>query len=131
MDLFINVKRPAWVEAFHAFIPRSGHCHRRRFHGHRRPLGRGPDQPHHQPDDWRHRFLQLFVVLSGDRLPSLEATRNARRAVVALGLFINAIIELLIVAMAVFGLLRVLTRQDEQSRRAPCTNRFDVRTSAG
>jgi large conductance mechanosensitive channel len=53
-------------------------------------------------------FSNLFVVLSGERRPSLEATRESGAAVLAVGRFINAIIKFLIVAMAIFWLLRVL-----------------------
>jgi large conductance mechanosensitive channel len=55
-------------------------------------------------------FSNVFVVLSGERGPSLEATRSSGAAVLAVGLFINAIIKFLIVAMAIFWLLRVLTK---------------------
>jgi len=55
-------------------------------------------------------FSNVFVVLSGERGPSLEATRESGAAVLAIGQFINAIIRFLIVAMAIFWLLRVLTR---------------------
>lgn len=55
-------------------------------------------------------FSNVFVVLSGERGPSLEATRQSGAAVLAVGVFINAIIRFLIVAMAIFWLLRVLTR---------------------
>lgn len=65
-------------------------------------------------------FSNVFVVLSGERGPSLEATRQSGAAVLAIGLFINAIIRFLIVAMAIFWLLRMLTRlrvrhREEQS----------------
>jgi len=55
-------------------------------------------------------FSNVFVVLSGERMPSLEATREGGAAVLAIGKFINAVIKFLIVAMAIFWLLRVLTR---------------------
>jgi large conductance mechanosensitive channel len=55
-------------------------------------------------------FSNLFIVLSGERRPSLEATREGGAAVLALGKFINAIIKFLIVAMAIFWLLKILTR---------------------
>lgn len=55
-------------------------------------------------------FSNIFVVLSGERGPSLEATRQSGAVVLALGVFINAIIRFLIVAMAIFWLLRVLTK---------------------
>lgn len=55
-------------------------------------------------------FSNVFIVLSGERGPSLEATRNSGAAVLAVGVFINAIVKFLIVAMAIFWLLRVLTK---------------------
>jgi large conductance mechanosensitive channel len=55
-------------------------------------------------------FSNVFVVLSGERRATVEATREAGGAVLAIGRFINAIIRFLIVAMAIFWLLRVLTR---------------------
>ena len=55
-------------------------------------------------------FSNLFVVLVGERRPTLEATREGGAAVLALGRFINAIIKFVIVGMAVFWLIKVLTR---------------------
>jgi large conductance mechanosensitive channel len=55
-------------------------------------------------------FSNVFVVLSGERHATVEATREAGGAVLAVGRFINAIIRFLIVALAIFWLLRVLTR---------------------
>jgi large conductance mechanosensitive channel len=55
-------------------------------------------------------FSNLFVVLSGERLPSLDATREGGAAVLAIGSFINAIIKFLIVAMAVFWLIKALSK---------------------
>lgn len=55
-------------------------------------------------------FSNLFVVLAGERQPSLEATRQGGAAVLAIGRFLNAAIKFLIVAMAIFWLLRMLTR---------------------
>ena len=66
-------------------------------------------------------FSNLFVVLSGERKPSLEATRADGAAVLAIGLFINAIIKFLIVAMAIFWLLKALTKLKvrEEAVKAP------------
>jgi large conductance mechanosensitive channel len=55
-------------------------------------------------------FSNVFVVLSGERQPSLDATRDGGAAVLAIGRFINAVIKFLIVAMAIFWLLRILSR---------------------
>ncbi len=64
-------------------------------------------------------FSNLFIVLSGERAPSLEATRASGASVLAVGMFINAIIKFLIVAMAIFWLLRVLTRLKVKQQDAP------------
>ena len=55
-------------------------------------------------------FSNLFLVLAGERRPSLEATRQGGAAVLAIGKFINAIIKFVIVGFAVFWLVRVLSR---------------------
>ena len=55
-------------------------------------------------------FSNLFVVLSGERGPSLEATRQSGAAVLAIGRFINAIIKFIIVAFAIFWLVRLVHR---------------------
>lgn len=66
-------------------------------------------------------FSNLFIVLTGERRPSLEATRAGGAAVLAIGVFINAIIKFIIVAMAIFWLLKVLTklRVREEKAKAP------------
>jgi len=55
-------------------------------------------------------FSNLFVVLSGERGPSLDATRQSGAAVLAVGRFINAVIKFIIVAFAVFWLVRLVRR---------------------
>lgn len=57
-------------------------------------------------------FSNLFVVIRGDRLPTLEATKAAGSVALGVGLFINAIIKFLIVAFAVFWVVRALTRMN-------------------
>ncbi|MGG5809053.1 large conductance mechanosensitive channel protein MscL [Falsiroseomonas sp. CW058] len=64
-------------------------------------------------------FSNLFVVLTGERRASLEATREGGAAVLALGKFINAIIKFLIVALAIFWLLKALTRFRLREEAAP------------
>lgn len=67
-------------------------------------------------------FSNLFIVLSGERKPSLEATRAAGAAALGIGVFINAIIKFLIVAMAIFWLLKALTTlklRDENAAKPP------------
>jgi len=63
-------------------------------------------------------FSNIFIVLSGERHASLEATRQAGAAVLAIGNFLNAIFKFLIVAFAVFWLVKVLGqfKQKEQTK---------------
>lgn len=55
-------------------------------------------------------FSNVFVVLSGERQATLEATREGGAAVLAIGTFINAIINFVIVGFAIFWLIKVLSR---------------------
>ncbi len=68
-------------------------------------------------------FSNIFIVLSGERRASLAATREAGAAVLAIGTFINAIIKFLIVALAIFWLLRLLARLRlrEEAKKGPST----------
>jgi large conductance mechanosensitive channel len=64
-------------------------------------------------------FSNLFIVLTGERRPSLEATRQGGASVLAIGMFINAIIKFLIVAMAIFWLLQAINRLHKKEDAAP------------
>ena len=55
-------------------------------------------------------FSNVFVVLSGERRASLQATRDGGAAVLALGAFINTIIKFLIVSFAIFWVVKALSR---------------------
>ena len=55
-------------------------------------------------------FSNLFVVLTGERQATLEATRQGGAAVIAVGRFLNAVIKFVIVGFAVFWLVRILMR---------------------
>lgn len=55
-------------------------------------------------------FSNLFVVLTGERRATLAATREGGAAVLALGVFLNAVIKFVIVGFAVFWLVKVLSR---------------------
>lgn len=51
-------------------------------------------------------------AIGGDRLPTLEASKAAGAVAMGFGLVINAIIKFLIVAFAVFWVVRALTRMN-------------------
>lgn len=55
-------------------------------------------------------FSNIFVVLSGERRASLQATRDGGAAVLAVGSFINTIIKFLIVSFAIFWVVKALSR---------------------
>lgn len=66
-------------------------------------------------------FSNLFVVITGQRQPSLEATRQGGAAVLAIGKFINAVIKFAIVAFAVFWLVKILSRFKAKEEAKPST----------
>ncbi len=55
-------------------------------------------------------FSDLFINLTGGHYDSLAAAKEAGEATINYGLFINAIINFLIVAFAIFMLVRALNR---------------------
>ncbi len=72
-------------------------------------------------------FSNLFVVLSGDRMATLQATRDSGAAVLAVGTFINAVINFTIVAFAIFWLIKVIARfKDKMTPPAPPPARSEV-----
>ena len=65
-------------------------------------------------------FSNVFIVLSGERMATLEATRESGAAVLAIGTFINAIINFVIVGFAIFWLIKVLSRfKAKEAEAAP------------
>jgi large conductance mechanosensitive channel len=55
-------------------------------------------------------FTEHFVVLNGQTYPNLAAARTAGAPVIAYGLFLNAVINFLIVALAIFLLVKQVNR---------------------
>ncbi|MGE0419619.1 MAG: large conductance mechanosensitive channel protein MscL [Acetobacteraceae bacterium] len=55
-------------------------------------------------------FSNLFIPLNGKSYVSLDEARRAGAATLNIGLFINAIIQFVIVSFAVFWVVKVLTR---------------------
>ena len=69
-------------------------------------------------------FSQLFVVLSGDgEYNTIEQAKEAGAVTWNVGLFINAVIKFLIVAVAVFLLVkainRIVRKQEQKAPEAP------------
>ena len=67
-------------------------------------------------------FASLFLNLSGQHYPTIAAAKAAGAATLNYGLFINTIIDFLIVAFAVFLLVRQVNRfKRQQPAAAPAT----------
>jgi large conductance mechanosensitive channel len=55
-------------------------------------------------------FTNLFVTLSGGSFATLEEARQAGAATLNYGLFINTVLDFLIVALAIFFVIRQMNR---------------------
>ena len=64
-------------------------------------------------------FSQLYLNLSGTDYPSLAAAQEAGAATINYGLFINAILDFLIVAFAIFMVIRGMNRLKRKAEEAP------------
>jgi large conductance mechanosensitive channel len=67
-------------------------------------------------------FSNLYVVLrnpSGAAYASVKAARDGGAVVLAIGLFINAVISFLIVSAALFFIVKMLNRLRRQEEAAP------------
>ena len=66
-------------------------------------------------------FSSLFVNISGKSYPTLAAAKAAGAATINYGMFINTIIDFVIVAFAVFLLVRQVNRWTKPAPAAPTT----------
>lgn len=64
-------------------------------------------------------FSNFFLVLKGDDYASLQAAKDAGAVTINYGQFINAVINFLIVAFAVFILVKQVNRFRKQEAAAP------------
>jgi large conductance mechanosensitive channel len=64
-------------------------------------------------------FSNMFVNLSGGSYASIAAAKAAGAATINYGLFINAVIDFLIVAFVIFLLVRQMNRLKRQPVEAP------------
>ena len=65
-------------------------------------------------------FADLFINLSGTAYPSLKAAKDAGAATINYGLFLNTVINFIIVAFVIFLLIRQVNRM-KQAPAAPTT----------
>jgi large conductance mechanosensitive channel len=64
-------------------------------------------------------FADLFISLDGKSYPSLAAATAAGAPVIAYGSFINVIIEFLIIALALFFMIKAINRLKREEPPAP------------
>ncbi|MHB8453387.1 MAG: large conductance mechanosensitive channel protein MscL [Acidiferrobacterales bacterium] len=64
-------------------------------------------------------FSGLFVSLSGTSYPSLAAAKQAGAPTVNYGLFINSMIDFLIVAIAVYAVVRLANKLNKKEETPP------------
>ena len=62
-------------------------------------------------------FSEIYINLSGTEYASLAAAQEAGAATLNLGLFINAVINFMIVAFAVFLMVRAVNRLEEMGQK--------------
>jgi large conductance mechanosensitive channel len=64
-------------------------------------------------------FSQLYLNLTGTDYPSLAAAQEAGAATLNYGMFINAVINFVIVAFAIFLLVRAMNRLQRKAEEKP------------
>lgn len=64
-------------------------------------------------------FKQLFVSLSGASFATLEEAKKAGAPTINYGLFINTVLDFILVALAVFLLVRIVNRWKSAPAPAP------------
>jgi large conductance mechanosensitive channel len=72
-------------------------------------------------------FTNIFITLKGPSQPTLADAQKAGAVTLNIGVFLNAVIQFLIVSFAVFWLIKVLTRlQVRQDAAPPAPPRTEV-----
>ncbi len=64
-------------------------------------------------------FANIFITLKGDVKPTLEAAKAAGSVTLNIGVFLNAVIQFVIVAFAVFWLVKLLSAMQREKAAAP------------
>ena len=64
-------------------------------------------------------FTNIFITLKGEAKPTLEAAKAAGAVTLNVGLFLNAVIQFVIVAFAVFWLVKMLSALQRKKAAAP------------
>ena len=64
-------------------------------------------------------FTNLFITLKGASEPTLADAQKAGAVTLNIGVFLNAVIQFVIVSFAIFWLIKVLTRLHMREEAAP------------
>lgn len=68
-------------------------------------------------------FANLFINLSGKDYPSVAAAKAAGAATLNYGIFINNVINFLIIAFVIFLLIKQINRMQRSAGEAPATTK--------
>jgi large conductance mechanosensitive channel len=126
MSHALHVRTPSWVSEFRAFIARGnvvdlavGIVIGVAFTGVVNSLVKDVINPVIGLALGGVDFSNWFFALNGKHYDSLAAAQQSGAATVNLGLFINAIINFLIVSFAIFWIIKALTRLHLHQTAAP------------
>ncbi len=72
-------------------------------------------------------FSNLFIALDGNEYANIKAAQDAGAAVVSYGVFINAVINFLIVSFVIFMLVKQVNRLKKAEAAAPSEPPADVK----
>lgn len=75
-------------------------------------------------------FSDLFIALDGNDYANLKAAKDAGAAVISYGVFINAVINFLIVSFVIFMMVKQVNRLKKQEAAAPSEPPADVKLLA-
>ena len=90
--------------------PGRRHHHRRRLYRRSQQPGEGHLHPDHRPLIGGIDFTNIFVTLKGPHAATLADAQKAGAVTLNIGVFINTVIQFVIVAFAVFWLVKALSR---------------------
>ena len=68
-------------------------------------------------------FTNLFLTLNGQTYPSLKAAKDAGAPTVNYGMFINTVIDFVIVAFVIFMLVKQMNRLNKEAPAAAATTK--------
>jgi large conductance mechanosensitive channel len=64
-------------------------------------------------------FTNIFITIKGSREATLDAAQKAGAVTLNVGLFLNAVIQFLIVAFAIFWVVKAISRFQRREEAAP------------